>query len=215
MERSGRFRVYRVVESVPHCNLQAVDDARLYTVYQSGYGDRQPTVDDLRTGDLVEATLSGNPDADDEPWRFESVRVADRIEMGFAVDIETPAVATDLWSSDDPGPDCAVLTEDGDPVGACCVQPRDPLPDGAFVQSVLTGLLPLEQQFRSIPGVGEPATEALFLDPDPPGATSYSRPYGVVLLFAASASTQPDRFRAAYDCPRDTDTRPEFDPYGL
>ncbi|ESS04468.1 MAG: hypothetical protein A07HR67_00754, partial [uncultured archaeon A07HR67] len=28
VERSGRFRVYRVVESVPHINLQAVDDRR-------------------------------------------------------------------------------------------------------------------------------------------------------------------------------------------
>ena len=30
-----------------------------------------------------------------------------------------------------------------------------------------------------------------------------------------SAASLPDRFRETYDCPRDGDTRPEFDPYGV
>ncbi len=56
-QRSGRFRVYRVVPSVPHLNLQAVDELTLYTVYESGYETIQESVDTLRTGDLIEATI--------------------------------------------------------------------------------------------------------------------------------------------------------------
>src|SRR6056297_2845622 len=52
--RAGRFRVYRVVESVHHINLFDAEATRLYTTYQSGYGDRQADIDALRTGDLVE-----------------------------------------------------------------------------------------------------------------------------------------------------------------
>jgi len=213
--RSGRFRVYRVVESVPHCNLQAVAEPTLYTVYDAGYDAIQPAVDDLRTGDLVEATLSGDPDAPDEPWRLTAVDRLDGVEMGFAVDVAPPDVARELWTPGLTEPACAVLSEGGEPVGVCCVQPREPLPSGAFVPNVLTGLLPLESLLSSVPELGEPAVEALFLDPDPPDASAYTVPYGVVLLFTEAADELPARFRSAYDCPRDADTRPDFDPYGI
>lgn len=218
-DRSGQFRVYRVVDSVPHVNLQAVDDATLYTVYQSGYDGTgedglQATVDGLRTGDLIEATLSGDPAAEEDPWRLTDCERVGGVEMGFAVDVTPPAVARDLWSPGESDPVCGVLTEGEERVGVCCLQPREPLPNGAFVPNVLTGLLPMESFLSSVPNVGDPATEALFLDPDPPEASSYSAPYGVVLLFTAAAAELPDRFREAYDIPRGEDTRPEFDPYG-
>ena len=38
-ERASVFRVYRVVEAVPHINLFDTEGARLYTVFQGGYGD--------------------------------------------------------------------------------------------------------------------------------------------------------------------------------
>lgn len=215
VERSGRFRVYRVVESVPHLNLQAVESPTLYTVYQSGYGDLQSGVDVLQTGDLVEATLDGDPAAEDEAWRLTALDRLGGVTMDFAVDVESPDMAREIWSPDLTEPACSVLTEDDDPVGVCCVQPRDPLPNGAFVPNVLTGLLPLEQMLDAVPEIGDQAAEALFLDPDPPDATTYSHPYGVVLLFTDRASPLADRFRETYDCPRDTDTRPEFDPYGV
>jgi len=215
VERSGRFRVYRVVESVPHINLQEVTASTLFTVYESGYGERQETVDSLATGDLVEATLSGDPGADDEPWRLAGVERVGGVTMDFAVDVDPPEVAVDLWSAEGTGPRCAILTEDDERVGVCCVQPREPLPNGAFVPNVLTGLLPLEAQLSAVPEIGEPATEALFLDPDPPDARAYSRPYGALLLFTDAAERLPDRFREAYGCPRDEETRPAFDPYGL
>jgi hypothetical protein len=206
--------VYRVTESVPHLNLQAVGSPVLYTVYQQGYTELQPAVDDLRTGDRVRATLSGDPEADDEAWRLEALEPVDRVAMGFAVDADPPAVARDCWTAGRTEPECAVLTEDGAPVGACCVQPREGLPGGRFVPNVLAGLLPLEPQLEAIPGVGDPAVEALFVDPEPPGARSHTTPFGVVLLFSERASDLPDRFREAYDCPRGADSRPAFDPYG-
>ncbi|MEZ3117768.1 hypothetical protein RYH80_17765 [Halobaculum sp. MBLA0147] len=222
VERRGEFRVYRVVESVPHLNLQRVDEPRLYTVYRSGYDEAtQEAVDDLRTGDRVSATLVGDPDADEEPWRVERVDRDDGVATAFAVDVDPPGTAVDAWaaadaeSAGDPEPSCRTILDDGEPVGACCVQPRDPLPNGAFVPTVLAGLLPLESQFAAVPGVGDPAAEALFLDPDPPDATTYESPYGVVLLFTAAGAATADRFREAYDLPRDTDTRPDFDPYGV
>ncbi len=214
-ERSGRFRVYRVVESVPHLNFQAVDTPTLYTVYQSGYDTLQPAVDDLRTGDSVAATLTGDPERADEPWRLTALERQDRVDMAFATGVTPPEVARDLWTPGSEEPTCAVLREDGEAVGVCCVQPREPLPEGAFVPNVLTGLLPLESLLADLPEIGEPAAEALFLDPDPPDAEAYSAPYGVALLFTDDAADLPDRFREAYDCPRDADTRPDFDPYGL
>lgn len=214
--RSGRFRVYRVVESVAHLNLQVVDAPQLYTVYQSGYGEKlQAAVDSLRTGDLIEAELAGEPDADDEPWRLRHLELVDSVEMDFAVDVEPPDVARELWEDGQTEPACAVLSEGGEQLGVCCVQPRAPLPDGLFVPNVLTGLLPIEPHLTSLLEIGDPAAEALFLDPDPPDARQFSDPYGVVLLFSDQASALADRFRETYDIPRGTDTRPAFDPYGV
>ncbi len=215
IERSGRFRVYRVTESVPHINLQAIDSPTLYTVYQTGYGDLQRSVDGLVTGDLVAATLEGDPTAEREPWRIQRLERVGGVETGFVVDAQPPDVAREAWTAGETEPTSTVLSEDGTPVGACLVQPRDPLPDGAFVSSVMTGLLPLEEQFTSVPGVGEPAAEALFIDPDPPDTGAFSVPYGVALLFTERGRSLADRFRDVYNCPRGTETRPEFDPYGL
>ncbi len=215
MERSGRFRVYRVVESVPHINLQAIDSPTLYSVYSSGYPDLQPAVDDLETGDLVEATLEGDPDDDAEPWRLAAVERVDRVRTAFAVDVDPPDLARRCWTPGATEPAYAVVTEADERIGVCGVQPRDPLPNGAFVPSVLTGLLPLEAQFDAVPEVGDPAVEAVFLDPDPPDASSYTHPYGVVFLFTRSATPFAERLRADYGCPLDADTRPAFDPYGI
>ena len=214
VERSGTFRVYRVTESVPQINLQATETPTLYSVYQTGYGDRQEAVDALETGNLVEATLEGDPTADGEPWRLARFERVGDVQIGFAVDVTPPDVARELWTDGQTHPATTVLTADGSSVAACGVQPRAPLPNGAFVPNVLTGLVPLEPQFASVPGVGDPAVEALFLDPDPPGAGSHTTPYGVLLLFTAAGTTLADRFRETYDCPRGADTRPEFDPYG-
>ena len=214
-ERSGTFRVYRVVEAVPHINLQAVDSPTLYTAYQSGYGGLQPSVDDLRTGDRVEATLEGDPDAESDPWRLTALERLDRIEMGFAVGVTPPDVAREAWEPGATEPIYARMTAGGEPAGVCCLQPRDPLPEGAFVPNVLAGLVPLEGHFESIPTLGDPAAEALFLDPDEPGAPTYSEPYGVLLLFPEAGRELADRFRARYGCPRGADTRPAFDPYGI
>ena len=87
MERSGRFRVYRVVESVPHINVQAIDSPTLYSVYLSGYGELQPMVDALETGDLMQATLDGDPDDGTEPWRLTAVERVGRVRTAFAVGV--------------------------------------------------------------------------------------------------------------------------------
>lgn len=214
-ERSETFRVYRVTESVPQINLQATETPALYSVYQTGYGDRQDRVDALDTGDIIEATLEGDPTAEEEPWRLKHFERVGGVQMGFAVDVALPDVARELWTDGQTEPATTVLTEDGSAVAACGVQPREPLPNSAFVPNVLTGLLPLEPQFASVPGVGEPAVEALFLDADPPGAGTYTTPYGVVLLFTMAGTTLAERFRETYGCPRGVDSRPAFDPYGI
>jgi hypothetical protein len=97
MERSGRFRVYRVGESVPHINVQAVDSPTLYSVYQSGYGTLQPMVDALETGDRIQATLAGAPDDGTEPWRLTALDRVDRVRTAFAVGVDPPAVARKCW----------------------------------------------------------------------------------------------------------------------
>lgn len=214
-ERSGTFRVYRVVESVPHYNLQATDSPTLYTVYQSGYGELQPSVEALRTGDRIEATLEGDPAAESDPWRLTALERLDRVEMDFAVGVTPPDVAREAWEPGATDPIYATMTAGDEPVGVCCLQPRDPLPEDAFVPNVLAGLLPLEDHFQSIPEIGDPAAEALFFDPDEPDASTHTEPYGVLLLFSAAGRELADRFRERYDCPRGTDTRPEFDPYGI
>ena len=217
MKQSGRFRVYRVVESVPQINLQAVESPTLYSVYQSGYSDPelQATVDDVETGDLVEATLEGDPEDDAEPWRVTALDRVGGIHTGFVVDVDPPEIARECWTPDRDTPAYTVVTEDDEPIGVCGVQPRAPLPNGAFVPNVLTGLLPLEAQFEAVPKVGDPAVEAVFLDPDRPEASSYSYPYGVVFLFTRPSTAFAERLRAEYGCPRDADTRPTFDPYGV
>jgi hypothetical protein len=218
-ERAGGFRVYRVVPAVHHLNLQAVDEgaSTLYTVYQSGYdAPLQTAVDDLRTGDLVAATLVGDPEDEADPWRLADVEREGGVTLEFAVDTELPPVARDLWGEGRTGPTWTALTDaDGNAVGACGVQPRDPLPDGAFVPSVLAGLLPLEPLFESVPTVDEPPAEVLFVDPDPPDADGFTEPYGVVLAFTDEGATAAGAYRERYDLPRGEDSRPEFDPYAV
>lgn len=214
-QRTGRFRVYRVVESVPHINLFDADATRLYTVYQSGYGDRQDHVDSLRTGDLVEATLAGNPDDPDEAWSIQSLERVGGVRMSFVVDADVPALAEDLWSEGQRHPSSMVLEEDGAHVGELHVQPRAPLPGGSFVPSVLTGLVPMEGPFSTLPNVGRAATDALFLDPDPPDADRYSRPFGVVVLFTADADAVLNEWCDRYDVDPETDSRPTYDPYAI
>jgi len=214
-ERTGRFRVYRVVESVPHINFFDTDATRLYTVYQSGYGERQPAVDDLRTGDLVEATLAGDADDSEEAWSIRSLERVDGVAMEFAVDAAPPPVAADLWEPDRQRPVSTVLEREGDPVGAAYVQPREPLPGGSFVPSVLTGLLPMEHLLTDLPDVGTAPTHALFVDPDPPDAEQYTEPYGVALLFTEGGRELLADYRDRYGVDPDGDSRPDYDPYGL
>ncbi|MBV0901756.1 hypothetical protein [Haloarcula salina] len=214
-ERTGRFRVYRVVEAVPHINLFDTEATRLYTVYQSGYGERQSTVDALRTGDLVEATLGGDPADAEEAWSLLAVERVDRVAMDFAVDAEPPPEATECWEQGLDRPASVVLTEGGEPVGECFVQPRGPLPGGAFVPSVLTGLVPMEDLLTELPSAGAPPTDAVFVDPDPPDADAYSLPYGVAALFTADADERLADFKDRYDLPDAGDTRPAYDPYGI
>ena len=213
--RAGQFRVYRVVESVPHINLFDTEETRLYTAYQSGYGDRQAEIDGLRTGDLVEATLGGDPDDSDEAWSIQSVERVDRVRMAFAVDADLPAVAEELWTEGQEKPPTAVLRSDEEPVAEVAVQSRAPLPGGAFVPSVVTGLLPMEKRLRELPTIGDPVTDALFVDPDPPNTDRYSRPFGVIMLFGTAGQTLRDKFYAAYDIDPTGDSRPDYDPYGI
>jgi len=214
-ERTGRFRVYRVVESVPHVNFFDADATRLYTVYQSGYGDRQAEVDALRTGDLVEATLAGDPDDSDEAWSIQAVERVDRVRMAFAVDAEVPAAAEELWTDGQDRPSSAVLKQDGEPVAELVVQPRGPLPGGSFVPSVLTGLVPMEESLTAMPTVGDPVTDALFVDPDPPDTDRYSRPFGTVVLFSEAAEALRSEFYDSYGIDAAGDSRPDYDPYSI
>jgi len=213
--RAGRFRVYRVVESVPHINLFDTEGTRLYTAYQSGYGDRQAEIDALRTGDLVEATLGGDPTDADEAWSIQSVERVDRVRMAFAVDADPPAVAEELWTDGQERPATAVLRSDGEPVAEVAVQPRAPLPGGAFVPSVLTGLVPMEERLQELPSVGEPVTDALFVDPDPPDTDRYSRPFGTVVLFSEAAEALRSEFYDSYGIDAAGDSRPDYDPYSI
>lgn len=216
-QRTSTFRVFRIVETVPHINLFDTEANRLYTVFESGYRDRQPAVDDLRTGDLIEATVTGDQDATDDPWRLDTFTRVGRVGMDFAVDVDPPPVAEGLWDDGLERPAGTTLEADpgGEPVAEMYVQPREPLPSGAFVPNVLTGLVPMEPWLRELPTVGTPAAHAVFIDPDPPDARRFSRPYGVVVLFGPDADTTLAEFRRRYDLPADTDTRPEFDPYAI
>ncbi len=214
-ERSSRFRVYRVVEAVPHINLFDTEENRLYTTYQGGYGDRQPAIDGLETGDLIEGTVAGELDDSDEAWSLQTVERIDGVDMGFGTDVDLPEIARETWDKQDRGPAHSVIEAEGEPVGECWVQPRAPLPGGTFVPSVLAGLLPMEAKLTTVESVGAPTTDAVFLDPDPVDASSFSEPYGVLLLFTEEAGETRRQFRERYDCPRGVDSRPEYDPYEL
>jgi len=218
----GTFRVYRVFEAVPHLNLVDVDADRLYTVYESGYpDDRERAVDDLSTGDLVDAAVEGDADAPDEPWRLVDPEPdpAGSVAVDFATGVDYPAVARETWAR-------AVAAADGGPVepagrtlgadgaaGEVWVQPRDALPGGAFTRRVATGLVPLEPLFRGLPRAGAPAGELLVVDADGPGAREHREPYGVLLLFTEAGRALADDYRERWDLPRGADSRPDFDPY--
>lgn len=215
-ERTGRYRLYRVVPSVLHLNLQETTTGTLYTSYQSGYDEStQRTIDGLSTGELIEATLSGDPEAETDPWRLGGVERVGGVLTDFVTETELPDVARDCWGAGRTGPTWTTLTKAGEAVGACGVQPRTPLPDGAFVPNVLAGLLPLEPLFQQIPGLGEPPAELLFVDADAPTATSYTEPYGVVLAFTRAGAALADEYRDRWELPRGADSRPAYDPYGL
>lgn len=217
---SGRFRVYRVFPAVPHLNLLDVETSRLYTVYRDGYADRQSAVDALRTGDLITATLSGDPDEPGEAWRVESLERRGGVAHAVATDVDLPDVARECWAAradDATGPaGVAVTGEDAKaPVGECWVQPRDPLPDGAWARSVLTGLVPMEHLFDGLPQTGVVPSEVLVLDPDPVDAASYRLPYGVAVFLGESGRALGDDLRERYgrSLDRRDDDRPAFDPY--
>lgn len=214
-ERSSRFRVYRVVEAVPHINLFDADGTRLYTTYQSGYGDRQPEIDALETGDLIEGTVAGDPEDSEEAWSLQSFERVGGVDVGFATDVDLPEIARETWRKQERGPAHSVIEEGGAPVGECWVQPRAPLPGGAFVPSVLAGLLPMEDKLTAVESADAPTTDAVFLDPDPVDASSFSEPYGVLLLFTDAAVETRSECRERYDCPRGVDSRPDYDPYEL
>jgi len=214
-ERSSRFRVYRVVEAVGHINLFDTEGTRLYTTYQSGYGDRQPEIDALETGDLIEGTVAGDLGDDEEAWSLRSFERVGGVDVGFATGVDLPGIARETWDKQERGPAHSVIEEAGDPVGECWVQPRAPLPGGAFVPSVLAGLLPMEEKLTTTASADAPTTDAVFLDPDPVDASSFSEPYGVLLLFTEDGAETRRRYRERYDCPRGVDSRPDYDPYEL
>ncbi|MES3517414.1 MAG: hypothetical protein PPP58_07105 [Natronomonas sp.] len=222
--QSGSFRVYRVVEAVKHLNFQQTTTPKLYSVHSVGYADdRQALVDSLDTGDLVEATLEGDREADSAAWRVLSLTRTDRVPFGFAVDVayeDLPTAARALAADrefgdgDSPAdPAGATLTDGDDAVGECWIQPRSALPDGAFVPNVLTGVLPLEPWLTSLPNVGEPAAEVLVIDPAGPTDGEFSVPFGVFLFFTEAGAELATEYRDRYGCPRDVDSRPAFDPY--
>jgi len=214
-ERASRFRVYRVVEAVPHINLFDTEAIRLYTTYQSGYGERQPEIDALETGDLIEGTVVGDLDDSDEAWSLQSFERVGGVDVGFETDADLPEIARETWRAQEQGPAHSVIEQDGEPVGECWVQPRAPLPGGAFVPSVLAGLLPMEAKLTTVESADAPTTDAVFLDPDPVDASSFGEPYGVLVIFTEAAGETRRRFRERYDCPRGVDSRPEYDPYEL
>lgn len=218
----GTFRVYRVFSAVPHLNLVDVAADRLYTVYESGYPeDRQRVVDDLSTGDLLDATVAGDPDAPDDPWRVvdPEPKPDGSVSVDFATGVDYPPVARETWArareaaGDDPvEPAGRTLGADG-AAGEVWVQPRDAVPDGAFTRRAATGLVPLEPLFRGLPSADAPASELLVVDADEPGASRNTEPYGVLFFFTAAGRDLADEYRERLDLPRGEDSRPDFDPY--
>lgn len=219
---TGRFRVFRTAPAVDHLNLYGGTPERLYTVYRSGYpDDRQTTVDGLRTGDLVEATLLGDPDSPDEAWQLARVTRDDAasVAMAFAAGVESfPAVisdSADLRERATTEPVGRVLEHDGQPVGEAWLQPRDPLPDSAFLPNVVTGLVPMEPYLRDLPEVGEPTAEVLVLDTAAAGDATFDVSFGVLVFLTADGEALGDELRERYGLPLDrrADTRPDIDPY--
>lgn len=219
----GTFRVYCVVDAVPHLNVLDVDAGRLYTVYESAYPDDvQRTVDDLRTGDLVAATLEGDPDSPDEPWRFTAVEPAGGVVVDFVTGVTYPDVARKTWTAaveeagDDPvrstGRPLGVDGHEG-PVAEVWVQPRDALPDAGFIQSVLAGKLPLEPWLQELPYAGGSASELLVVDAHELDAPRTTSPYGVLIFFTEAGRPLADRYRERWGVERGEDSRPDFDPY--
>jgi len=222
--RSGQFRIYRAVESVRHINFQAVAEPQLYSVHETGYpAEQQAQVDELRTGDLVTATIEGDADAPDEAWRVASVTRDQRVPFGFAVELAPemlPQAVQTLAADSGFGtatpqtePAGTTLSADGADIGECWIQPRATLPNDAFVPNVVTGLLPIEPWLTDLPALGVPATEVLALDTAGPTANQYETPYGVFLFFTDAGRDVATDYRDRYDCPRAVDSRPDFDPY--
>ena len=221
----GTFRVYRVLDAVLHLNLFEVASERLYTVYQTGYDESlQSTLDEVTTGDLVEATVEGDPENADEPWRVTAVdRDADRsVTVDFAAGVDYPNVARETWSQalaeagDDPVRPTgrALGTEAGDTAaGEVWVQPRDAVPDSSLALTVLAGRLPLEPWLTDLPYADAPTAELLVVDSDGPETESHAEPYGVFLFFTETGRALADRYRERWDLPRGADSRPDVDPY--
>jgi hypothetical protein len=181
-------------------------------------------VDDLRTGDLVEATVEGDPDEPEEPWRLTDVtRDADgSVLVDFATGVDYPDVARETWdhAAEAAGGEPvqptgrALGSDDGDgAVAEVWVQPRDALPDGAFTLPVLAGRLPLEPWLRELPYAGAPAVELLVVDDADPESGAHSRPYGVFLFFTAEGRDLATRYRERWGLERGADSRPDVDPY--
>lgn len=221
---TDHFRVYRGVSAVDHINLYGVETERLYSVYRRGYdGDRQATVDALRTGDMVLATLLGDPDAPGEAWRLAKVGREDRLDvsMAFVGGIDPEALPDPLRESPEvreraaTEPAGVVLEHGGEPVGEIWCQPRDPLPHDRFLLNVLTGLVPLESHLGGLPEVDARPAEVLVLDTAPPDGDTFDLPFGTFVFLTAAGEAFGDDLRERYGLPLDrrADTRPDFDPY--
>jgi hypothetical protein len=222
--RTGRFRLFRVLPAVPHLNLFAPESRRLYTVHGSNYrDDLQSRLDGFRTGDLLEGTLVGNPADPEAPWRLARAERDPEagVSLAFASGVSPealPAAVRDdaaLRERAATEPVGRTLEHDGRPVGEVWLQPRDPLPEDAFLPNVLAGLVPMEPWFERLPEVGEPTAEALVLDTATPEATRFDLPFGVVVFLTEAGRELGDHLRDRYDLPTDraADTRPDVDPY--
>lgn len=218
----GTFRVYRVVDAVAHLNVLDVESTTLYTVYESAYtDDLQQPVDDLATGDLVDATLAGDQTIPDEPWRFTAVEPAGGVTVDFATGVAYPEVAREAWATavDEAGEDPIRPTgrplgvkDHEDAVAEAWVQPRDALP-GGFLPSVLAGTLPLEPWLRELPYADAPVSELLVVDSSEVDASAPRDPYGLFLFFTEAGRPLADRYRDRWGLSRGADSRPAFDPY--
>jgi hypothetical protein len=221
---TDHFRVYRGVSAVDHINLYGADTERLYSVYRRGYDDEfQATVDSLRTGEMVLATLVGDPEAPEEAWRLAKVGRDDRLSVAMAFvdgldpdDLPGPIRENpDVRERAATEPAGVTLERDDRPVGEIWCQPRDPLPHEMFLLNVLTGLVPLESHLGGLPEIDVIPAEVLVLDTATPVADSYDTAFGVFVFLTAAGRSYGDELRERYGLPLDraADTRPDFDPY--